>query len=59
MLLIVLAMIFIVIALTRPGPNRLFRGRYRRHPREAGRSGSRRDVTADLRDRRVPSNPKE
>jgi hypothetical protein len=49
MLLLVLAMIFVVIALTRPGPNRLFRGRYRRHARDKQPSGGR-DATAGLRD---------
>jgi hypothetical protein len=32
MLLLALALIFIGIAMTRPGKNRLFRGRYRRKP---------------------------
>jgi hypothetical protein len=49
MLLLVLAMIFVVIALTRPGPNRLFRGRYRRQPQDKGLSGGP-DATAGLRD---------
>jgi len=50
MLLIVLAMIFVVVALTRPAPNRPFRGRYPRHPREKNHADGRRDATLGMRD---------
>jgi len=56
MLLLALAFIFIVIAVTRPGRGRLFRGRYRRNRQPTGYAPlrpirtHRADPTAGLRD---------
>ena len=49
-----LAMLFIVVAMTRPGSRRLFRGRYRRRARVRLMPRDFPDPTAGIRD---PSRP--
>jgi len=50
MLLIALALVFLVVALTRPRSRRLFRGRYRRTMTVTSRPTAPIDPTAGLRD---------
>jgi hypothetical protein len=50
MLFVALATIFLVVAMTRPGPNRLFRGRYRRPTSARSNPRTHHDATLGLRD---------
>ena len=58
MLFVAFAIVLLIVAMTRPGPGRMFRGRYRRHqatqyqPLRPSRETA--DIAAGLRD---PSRP--
>jgi hypothetical protein len=49
-----LAALFVIVGMTRPGPNRMFRGRYRRRARVRLVPRNFSDPTAGIRD---PSRP--
>jgi hypothetical protein len=45
-----MALLFVLVAMTRPGANRLFRGRYRREVDDQPRDRPTPDPTAGIRD---------
>jgi hypothetical protein len=49
-LLLALSLVFLLVALTRPGPNRLFRGRYRRKTQPLRPTRETTDPTSAFRD---------